>query len=205
MCIRDSHKSAGKPNNERLEFLGDAILNAIVATELYNKAEASEGQMTTLRAQLVNGSTLAAFAEHLGIDKVLELGLGERANGKTVQQSILEDAFEALIGAVYLDSDYACAERVVNGLFKQHLGNVERMVPEKDPKTALQELMQAKQCALPIYTLTKTEGPPHQREFTVSCAVEVSTKLGLASAGSRREAERRAAQHLWNILSEAEN
>lgn len=196
------HKSAGKPNNERLEFLGDAILDAIIAEALYkNKDETSEGKMTTVRAQLVRGNSLAEIAMVAGIDQNLELGLGERKAGVAIKHSILEDALEAVIGAAFLDSDYARCKRMVLTLFEDAFSNASLMPSTKDAKTILQELMQANKLKLPVYQLTATDGPAHERSFTVECSVELNATVAVGVGNNRRAAEQQAAQ---SILQELE-
>ena len=166
------HKSAGKPNNERLEFLGDAMLNAVVADALFKAyASASEGELTTARSRLVKGKTLAQVGEQLRLVDLLELGAGERKGLPRAQQSILEDAVEAIIGAVYLDSDFAQCAMMVHALLTGRLDDAALLEQRKDAKTALQEYTQAQKLGLPLYTVLSTEGPDHKLHFTMSCAI----------------------------------
>lgn len=195
------HKSAGKPNNERLEFLGDAILNAVVAELLYlQHGSTSEGKMTTARSQLVKGATLSQVGADLDFAALLELGQGERKSADTVKQSILEDAVEALIGAVYLDGGFDCSKAVVGCLLGDRIDELLHTGTHKDAKTQLQELMQAEKTALPRYELIKVEGPAHQRHFTVSCCIDLTEEQVLGQAPSRRAAEQQAAENMLKIL-----
>lgn len=198
------HKSAGKPNNERLEFLGDAILGAVIAETLYrNDQLLAEGNMTVARASVVSGESLSGVARELGLDAQLVLGKGERGGGE-IRSSILEDAVEALIGAVFLDSNYETVRQFVLNLLGHQVDAAESGAVTKDPKTALQELMQSRKCELPVYTVLDTEGPAHERVFTVSCTVEGSENSTQAKARSRREAEREAAKAMLTALQAAE-
>lgn len=193
------HKSAGKPNNERLEFLGDALLNAIVADTLYVDESLSEGEMTARRSQLVQGKTLSEIAIELDLAQHLELGMGERKG--PVRASILEDALEALIGAVFLDSDYLQCKQVVTRLLQQRLKLLAGS-RNKDSKTALQELMQAKKLALPEYHREAEQGPDHERTFTVRCSVKLYNLTATATAGSRRLAEQLAAEKVLEQIQQ---
>lgn len=194
------HKSSGKPNNERLEFLGDAILNAVVAELLYLSDDiAAEGEMTVVRSKLVNGEALSGLGRQLKLDTMLELGRGERAVG-TVKNSIIEDAFEAIVGAIFLDSSFTTAREVILELLREKVLALASQDFSKDPKSELQEVMQASGVSLPKYRLLKTEGPDHQREFTVSCRVPLAQDTTEASGSSRRLAERRAAAAMLEQL-----
>ncbi len=189
-----THKSNGAPNNERLEFLGDSLLNAIAAEALYTRFEdVPEGVMTTARSQLVKGKTLAEIGFMLELDKLMILGMGERKNAPTVKHSIVGDAVEALIGAVYVDSDFETCQRIVLQFLTAHLEQVS-LVPEyKDAKTLLQELMQSKHLSLPSYRLRDIEGPGHQQYFRVECNVELNSASAMGEGFSRRVAEQNAA------------
>lgn len=193
------HRSAGAPDNERLEFLGDAILDAIVSDRLYrDHTEATEGALTTARASLVRGQTLASVAKRWQLADALVLGRGERGSG-AVRASILAGAVEAVIGAVFLDGGFSRARDVVLALLDADLAAVQPGEPQKDAKTRLQELTQARQLGLPVYTTLATSGPAHSRRFQVSCEVE-GWGSGEGEAGSRREAEQRAASALLQRL-----
>jgi len=200
------HKSAGKPNNERLEFLGDAVLNAVVADSLYRQHEgAAEGKLTTARAMLVKGRTLAQVGEMLSLHELLELGMGERKSFARARQSILEDAVEAMIGAVYLDSDFDRCKIVVNGLLAGRIDEISLLDEGKDAKTQLQELTQAKQLGLPRYEVVATDGPDHKLFFTVACHIEQYAHTTRGEGHSRREAEQQAATNMLDKLQASPN
>ncbi len=198
------HKSCGKPNNERLEFLGDAILDAVVAEALYLASDSvAEGNMTVARSRLVNGTTLAEFGRQLALDKLVELGRGERRGGK-VKSSIVEDAFEALVGAIFLDSNFDTAREVLQAIIQPRLAGIMEIENSKDAKTELQELLQAHKAALPEYELLETEGPDHRRSFTVSCRVDLHSDETQATASTRKKAEQLAARAMIERLAKAD-
>ncbi|MEW9570565.1 ribonuclease III [Rhodanobacter sp. Si-c] len=189
-----THRSVGKPNNERLEFLGDAMLGAFVAEMLYEAhPKASEGELSRLRAQLVNGQALAAIARELELGDALKLGPGELKSGGFRRDSILADAFEASLAAVFLDGGLDACRQVVRELFEERIAVLRRS--SKDAKTRLQEWLQGKGCALPQYELIDSHGEDHAKIFDVRCTV---TEPGLfsaeASGSSRRHAEQDAAE-----------
>jgi ribonuclease-3 len=192
-----THRSFGTPHNERLEFLGDALLNCAVATLLYDQfGDLPEGDLSRLRAALVNQVSLSKIALDLGLGDRLRLGEGELKSGGFRRPSILADALEALLGAVYLDGGFDAVRKAVSSLLADRLERASNVPVEKDPKTALQEHLQAKRLALPRYSVMKTEGEAHDQTFTVECRVD---DLGLASQGrgaSRRAAEQAAAEAL---------
>ena len=192
-----THRSFGTPHNERLEFLGDALLNCAVATLLYDRfAKLPEGDLSRARAALVNQASLSELASRLGLGDRLRLGEGELKSGGFRRPSILADALEALLGAVYLDGGFEAVRKAVSTLLAERLERPEGLPVGKDPKTALQEHLQAQRLALPRYTVKKTEGEAHDQTFIVECRVE---ELGLASEGkgaSRRAAEQAAAEAL---------
>jgi ribonuclease III len=192
-----THRSFGTPHNERLEFLGDALLNCAVATLLYDRfADLPEGDLSRLRAALVNQSSLSAVASRLGLGERLRLGEGELKSGGFRRPSILADALEALLGAVYLDGGFDAVRAAVGKLLSDRLEQAQGLPVEKDPKTALQEHLQARRLALPRYSVLKTEGEAHDQTFTVECRVD---DLGLVADGkgaSRRAAEQAAAEAL---------
>jgi len=189
-----THRSAGRRNNERLEFLGDALLNLIVAEYVFEQyPRASEGEMTRLRAALVNGSALADLAREAALGDSLVLGPGELKTGGFRRESILADTFEALIAAIYLDAGWQACRDVVRRLFGSRVLGAEGRVA-KDSKTSLQELLQANALALPVYEPISTHGDDHDKTFEVACAIAA---LGLRSSGSgssRRAAEQAAAE-----------
>ena len=198
-----THRSAGRPNNERLEFLGDALLGAVVAEMLYDAhPRASEGELSRLRAQLVNGQALAALARELELGDGLKLGPGELKSGGFRRDSILADAFEAMIAAVYLDSGYEACREAVRGLFAQRIADLPKS--SKDAKTRLQEWLQARGLPLPVYELTGSHGEEHAKIFEVSCSVaEPAVLRADASGPSRRAAEQDAAEIVLGRLTDA--
>ncbi len=192
-----THRSAKSDHNERLEFLGDSILNCAVARLLYDAhPEADEGALSRQRASLVSGETLAQIATELGLGEHLRLGSGELKSGGFRRASILADALEAVLGAIFLDSGFAAAAEVVRHIIGPRLSVLAAVGSLKDPKTRLQEALQARGHALPVYTLTGVTGEAHAQTFAASCEVPA---LGLATAGegvSRRRAEQLAAERL---------
>lgn len=190
-----THRSAGAFNNERLEFLGDGLLNAVVAVELFAlRPAATEGELSRLRAWLVREETLAAVARDIGLGPVLRLGEGERKSGSHRRSSILADGVEAVIGAVYLDSDFATVRDVVLRLLHERLKDLPTLDQLKDPKTRLQEYLQGRGHPLPEYEVTASHGADHARRFTVRCRVGALGLEDEATASSRRRAEQRAAE-----------
>jgi ribonuclease-3 len=190
-----THRSFGTPHNERLEFLGDSLLNCSVATLLYERfTRLPEGDLSRLRATLVNQSSLSEVATTLGLGELLRLGEGELKSGGFRRPSILADAVEALLGAIYLDAGFEAAREAVDRMMGERLDSKEGMPVEKDPKTALQEHLQGRKLALPRYSVQRTEGEAHEQTFTVECRVD---DLGVAASGqgtSRRAAEQAAAE-----------
>lgn len=201
-----THRSMGALNNERLEFLGDAILNAAVAIELFNRRpQASEGELSRLRAWLVREETLAIVARELQLGEMLRLGEGERKSGGRRRDSILADGLEAVVGAVYLDSDFAVTHGVVMHILGTRLDDLPALESLKDAKTRLQEYLQALQRPLPSYEVTASRGADHAREFTVRCRIEELDVEAEASASSRRRAEQHAARMCLDQLEEADS
>ncbi len=192
-----THRSFGTPHNERLEFLGDSLLNCAVATLLYERfGQLPEGDLSRLRAALVNQSSLSKVAAELGLGERLRLGEGELKSGGFRRPSILADAVEALLAAVYLDAGFEAVRSVVERLLGERLRHKEHLPVAKDPKTALQEHLQARRLQLPRYAVQRTEGEAHDQTFTVECRVD---DLGLVANGkgaSRRAAEQAAAEGL---------
>jgi ribonuclease III len=197
-----THRSAGKPNNERMEFLGDALLGVMVAELLYEAhPHASEGELSRLRSQLVNGQALAVIARELDLGDRLRLGPGELKSGGFRRESILADAFEAMLAAVYLDDGYDACRQVVRRLFTSRVGELKRS--SKDAKTRLQEWLQGRGLPLPIYELTDSYGEDHAKIFDVSCTIEEPEAIRTeGSAGSRRAAEQDAAEAVLQRLLE---
>lgn len=189
-----THRSAGAPHNERLEFLGDAVLNLVIAEHLYRTfPDASEGDLSRLRARIVSREPLAEVAATLGIGDALQLGSGELKTGGFRRQSILADAFEALCGAVFLDGGLDAARRMIHSLFEGRIANLPAPAALKDPKTRLQEHLQARGLALPLYRVDSIEGEPHAQTFSVTCEVPALGRCAQGRGSSRRRAEQEAA------------
>jgi ribonuclease-3 len=199
-----SHRSVGSDNNERLEFLGDAILGYVIASILYDKfPKATEGELSRLRATLVKGPTLASVARQLQLGDYLNLGPGELKSGGGRRESILAGAFEAVIGAVYLDSNIDMAREMILHLFDDRLAKVTPKTVEKDSKTRLQEFLQARRKKLPVYETISVTGAEHEQLFKVSCIVETLEHPAVGAGASRRAAEQDAAQRALSILLES--
>lgn len=196
-----THRSAGRVNNERLEFLGDALVNLIVAELLYEyRPKASEGELTRLRAQLVSGPALAEVARRLALGDLLHLGPGELKSGGFRRESILADAFEALVAAVYLDGGWDACRIAVRELFTARVAAMS--APAKDAKTQLQELLQARGLPLPQYQLLGTEGEEHAKTFDVAVVVNEPPLRMPGRGSSRRAAEQDAAEAALAQLQE---
>jgi ribonuclease III len=167
-----THRSAGGAHNERLEFLGDAVLSFVVAERLCQQfPAATEGELSRYRASLVSGESLADIAEHLGLGERLRLGPGELRSGGFRRRSTLGDAFEALLGAIYLDGGLAAIRQVLEPLLVPRLARLRDQPVAKDAKTRLQEYLQARALPLPHYTVETITGEPHEQTFTVRCAI----------------------------------
>ena len=197
-----THRSHSRSlNNERLEFLGDSVLNLIISNFIYRRFEsASEGRLSRIRASLVKQETLAEVARKINLGDHIYLGGGELKSGGFRRDSILSDALEAVIAAIYLDSDYTQAEKTVLQLFDDLLQAVDGDSSLKDPKTQLQEFLQGRQKSLPRYEVVQTDGKSHDQVFTVSCEL---VDLDLKSKGkgsSRKKAEQQAAHQLLTKL-----
>lgn len=190
-----THRSYSADHNERLEFLGDSILNMVVAMMLFERfAQLREGELSRLRAQFVRQDSLQGIAETLGIGGVLHLGEGELKSGGDRRPSILADATEAIFGAVFLDGGFDAARRVIEGLYAPLLADFDPDRNLKDPKTALQELLQARRLTLPRYDLVEIRGEAHAQEFEIACVIEPLKLRTLGVGNSRRAAEQIAAQ-----------
>lgn len=196
-----THRSAAYDNNERLEFLGDALLNLVVADVVFHEyPKLPEGDLSRLRAALVRESSLAAVARTLALSEHLHLGAGELRSGGFRRDSILADALEALIGAVLLDGGYEAARALCLRLLKTPLAVLPDPSQLKDSKTRLQEFLQARSRPLPEYQVITEEGPAHRRHFAVNCKL-VDNELNTVGEGSSRKlAEQRAAQQLLDLL-----
>ena len=197
-----THRSYSGINNERLEFLGDGALNFIIAHQLYLRfSKLSEGDLSRLRAQMVKEATLSEIAFSLNLGDALKLGEGELKSAGWRRPSILADALEAIIGAVYLDGGYAAAETLVIKLYANLLDNIDPKLIGKDSKSLLQEILQARKIDIPDYKVIAIEGEAHAQIFRVECLI---AKLNLKTAGegvSRRAAEQQAAQSALKVLN----
>lgn len=197
-----THRSAGSPNNERLEFLGDSILNCVIAHALFERfADLREGEMSRLRANLVRQESLYRIASDLQLGNELRLGEGELKSGGERRPSILADALEAVIGAVFLDGGFNAAQRVVLGLYQDQLEQIDLRQSGKDAKTSLQEWLQGRRYPLPIYELMRVRGEAHAQEFEVECRVSKPALVTVGIGQSRRVAEQSAAQRAIEELS----
>jgi ribonuclease-3 len=189
-----THKSRSAANNERLEFLGDAVLGFVIAAELYQQEpSAAEGTLSRLRSTLVRGETLAQIAAETRLGDRLRLGSGEARSGGHHRESMMADGVEAVLGAVYIDGGYEAARTVILHLFANRLADLPGDEELKDPKTLLQEYLQSHAFELPVYTVLTEEGPPHARQFTVSCDIPKLSLNADGTGSSRRKAEQVAA------------
>jgi ribonuclease III len=199
------HRSFSSDSNERLEFLGDSVLSGVIATHLYqNYPHFNEGQLSRLRASLVNGMALSKIAQSIDLGSYLVLGKGEdKAQGRE-KVSVLEDALEALIGAVFLDSNWDKAEIVVKGIFSTMLDNL-NFDTIRNYKTELQEQMQKKSKSLPSYTIESVSGAEHSQTFVVVCKVQGVNRAMKGLGSSRKKAEQEAASHMLEWLKKLDN
>ncbi len=190
-----THRSYSAQNNERLEYLGDGALNFIIANQLYQRFPAlDEGDLSRLRAQLVKEATISEIAFSLDLGDALKLGEGELKSAGWRRPSILADALEAIVGAVYLDGGFAEAEALVLHLYSDKLNTIDPKVIDKDPKSLLQELLQGKKVAVPEYAVIHTGGEAHAQVFIVECFVQKMDIRTVGEGTSRRIAEQQAAQ-----------
>lgn len=190
-----THRSSQNENNERLEFLGDSIVNCIIAESLYLRfPRAQEGELSRWRATLINRDTLAALARGFELGRYMHLGPGELKSGGNERQSILSCAMEALIGAIYLDAGFEAVRDCILRWYEPLLQNLMDATSHKDPKTQLQEYLQGMKKPLPIYQVDQVEGEAHQQIFVVSCEVEGVAEKILGRGTSRRRAEQSAAE-----------
>jgi len=196
-----THRSHSAQHNERVEFLGDSVLNCCIAYALYGKfADLKEGELSRLRASLVRQETLAELAQELELGSYLRLGEGELKSGGFRRPSLLADGLEALIGAVFLDGGFVAAQDVVRGLYASLLDRLDPETLGKDPKTLLQELLQARRLALPQYAVVGTRGAAHQQLFEVECQIPQLAIRTTGFGASRRIAEQEAAQLAFGQL-----
>ena len=197
-----THRSANKNNNERLEFLGDSILGCVISQELYHRFPlVDEGQLSRLRSSLVRGQTLAKLAKSINLSETLLLGQGELKSGGFRRESIQADAFEAILGAIFLDSDYVTVSAVILKLYDELLNEASPDDSLKDFKTQLQELLQKKGYSLPIYDLIKTKGQDHNAVFYVSCHIKEFNLSVEENAKSIKRAEQACAELILESLS----
>ena len=197
-----THRSVNKNNNERLEFLGDSILGCVISHELYHRFPlVDEGQLSRLRSSLVRGQTLAKLAKTLNLSETLVLGQGELKSGGFRRESIQADAFEAILGAIFLDSDYLTVSTVILKLYDELLNDASPDDSLKDFKTQLQELLQKKGHSLPLYELIKTKGQDHNAVFYVSCHIKEFNLSVEENAKSIKRAEQACAESILGSLS----
>ncbi len=199
MALR--HRSAGNMNNERLEFLGDAVLNLVIANQLYTMhSKATEGELSRWRASLVREESLAVIARELDLGRYLVLGPGELKSGGFRRDSILADALEATIGAVYLDQGFDVAQALLVRLFERMLQDLPDAASLKDPKTRLQEWLQGGKRELPSYEVTSIRGQAHKQVFEVTCTLSDTQQTAVGRGSSRRKAEQAAAESMFEML-----
>lgn len=196
-----THRSHSTPHNERLEFLGDGVLNCVIAADLFERFGAlPEGELSRLRAHLVRQQALHGIAQTLGLGEHLALGEGELKSGGSERPSILADAFEALVGAIFLDGGFDAAREAVRHLYEPLLAGLDPQSLGKDPKTLLQELLQAKKIALPRYSVVATRGAAHEQNFEVECLIPQLSVRTTGSGNSRRTAEQEAAMRAFEQI-----
>ena len=193
-----THRSHSTPNNERIEFVGDSVVNCCVAHELYGRfGDLKEGELSRLRANLVRQETLAELAQELELGTCLRLGEGELKSGGFRRPSILADGLEALLGAVFLDGGFPAAQGVIRRLYASLLEHLDPQILGKDPKTLLQELLQARKIPLPQYAVVATQGAAHKQLFQVECQIPQLAIRTTGFGASRRIAEQEAAQRAF--------
>ncbi|OGT53251.1 MAG: ribonuclease III [Gammaproteobacteria bacterium RIFCSPHIGHO2_12_FULL_42_13] len=196
-----THRSKGGDHNERLEFLGDAVVNFVIAEALYHQfPEATEGELSRWRASLVNRDTLGDLAKQFDLGHYLFLGVGEQKSGGSERHSILSCTMEAVIGAVYLDGGFTTVQECIVEWYGPLLYSLSSAASHKDPKTLLQEYLQSHRMSLPTYKIAETEGEAHQQIFTVACHVNEMETIAIGKGTSRRRAEQDSAQHMLELL-----
>lgn len=199
-----THRSHSAAHNERLEFLGDSVVNCAVALELYHKfPHLTEGELSRLRANLVNQQSLASVAQQFDFGAQLLLGEGESRSGGSRRPSMLADAVEAVIGAAFLDEGFEAARRVVRTLLGGAIDAIDPATSGKDPKTLLQEYLQGRRMALPQYAVVATRGEAHEQQFEVECVIPELRIRSLGAGTSRRSAEQEAARHAYELATRA--
>ncbi|SFN64845.1 ribonuclease III [Xenorhabdus japonica] len=196
-----THRSASSKHNERLEFLGDSILSFVIANALYHRfPRVDEGDMSRMRATLVRGNTLAELAREFELGECLRLGPGELKSGGHRRESILADSIEALIGAIFLDSDIQTIEKIILTWYETRLNEISPGDKQKDPKTRLQEYLQGRHLPLPTYLVVQVRGEAHDQEFTIHCQVSGFEQPVRGVGSSRRKAEQAAAEQALKQL-----
>lgn len=201
-----THRSVGSRNNERLEFLGDGILNFVIADALFRQhPELREGDLSRLRASLVNGETLAEIARDLDLGDCIKLGAGELKSGGFRRSSILADTVESILGAVYCDSGFDACQTLILRLFDDKLKNLPDIDSLKDPKTRLQELLQSRRLSIPVYDVISVSGKAHAQVFMVRCSIDEIDCITQAEGGSRRKAEQLAAEAAYKQVKQKLN
>lgn len=199
-----THRSLGPKHNERLEFLGDGVLNCAIAGELFDRFPAlPEGELSRLRASLVNQQTLFSLAQSLALGDALRLGEGELKSGGFQRPSILADALEAIFGAVFLDGGFDSARETVRVLFEPLIASIDPKTHGKDPKTLLQEYLQGRRLPLPQYAVVSTRGEAHDQRFQVECVIADLDIRSLGEGTSRRAAEQDAARAAYELANPA--
>lgn len=195
-----THRSASKNNNERLEFLGDSILNYVITNILYKKfPKANEGDMSRIRALLVKSKTLAEIGREFNLGKYLKLGPGELKSGGLNRQSILANTLEALIGGIFLDSNIQTIKKLILTWYKKRLSKIN--LNEKDPKTKLQEYLQARHLSTPLYSIIQIHGNAHNQKFITKCVIKISSYTVIGISTSKRKSEQVAAKKMLKLLN----
>ncbi len=196
-----THRSYNDKHNERLEFLGDALLNSVITKKLFKKyVHFSEGDLSRLRANLVNGEVLASLAKELGIAEYMRLGAGEIKSGGLQRNSILANAIEAIIGAIYLDGGTDVCRQCVNAWYSDSFILSHSRGLQKDPKTSLQEYLQSKKMTLPIYSVLSVQGHEHSQIFHVECRIPDLSQTAIGTGNNRKRAEQEAAKNILLML-----
>ena len=195
-----THRSYGVPHNERLEFLGDSVLNCVIANLLYERfPEIPEGDLSRVRANLVNQQSLFELATALDLGQHVMLGQGELRSGGSKRPSILSDALEAVLGAVFLDAGFEAVSNVIVSMFQPVTSKLDPAAVAKDPKTRLQEFLQGRRMSLPSYTVVDVSGQAHDQHFRVECTLEEMAIRTLGEGSSRRAAEQDAAEQAYTL------
>lgn len=199
-----THRSANGLNNERLEYLGDAVLDFVISEAVYlQRPDATEGVLSRLRSSLVKDATLAELATELDIGDHLILGPGEKKSGGHRRASILADALEAIFGAVYLDAGFGEAQQIIHKAFAGRLTEIPDSAERRDPKTRLQEFVQSRKIALPDYRVERVEGKAHKQTFSVRCTVAELDASTTGQGTTRRDAEQESAAQMLTLIEQA--